>query len=68
MSILKLPEIGLSKECKAELLAANNLKEVFTILDKYYITEDINTKQFNSKLIGWFNSAFIILGNVKKRT
>lgn len=59
--------LGLSKECKTELASAKNLKQVFEILDKHYITEEINTIPFNQKLIGWFNTAFLFLGNIKKR-
>lgn len=59
--------LGLSKECKTELSSAKNLKQVFDILDKYYVTEEINTSAFNQKLIGWFNTAFLFLGNIKKR-
>ena len=59
--------LGLSKECKDELLRATNLKQVFQILDKYYITEEINTTAFNQNLVGWFNTAFLFLGNIKKR-
>jgi len=59
--------LGLSTECKAELANASNLKEVFQILDKHYITEEINTTRFNQKLITWFNTAFLFLGNIKKR-